>query len=279
MIVAAVDVGALVRGELVTLDLGAEGDWLLSVSGRATDNVETPVASSDHVAFGPPGAALAGHDTPVWLEPGRYGVRNAGLSSAPPDRRTWSMVIDGSVSAQKRWEAGDLATLVHAAAGCVVEWTRHWPVLACVQGVDLVEASDVSDPDALLTAALSDQDELATWSMFVSPVRAAADRMGPGGTVLVVSDGVPGDAPELLELLDARPTLRLILVVSGRSQCSVPSDGPVSAVEDELPGLRILNAHARVTAVSVSLRDEEPRLSAEQCQGMAKAIGAQDVLA
>ncbi|WP_370891524.1 hypothetical protein [Janibacter sp. GXQ6167] len=159
-----------------------------------------------------PAAAIEQRD---WHRRGGYAY-HAGHESAAQSG-AWAMVIDGSASMRVR-DQGEVARLLEAIIGITIAARLGGPESVGVTrlngsrelGPDLDH--DVADWSTLFSGAPS------PWSQVTPAVRAAAQQVGPGGLVVLVVDGTPVDALDLVGWSKENPErIELHVVALGRS--------------------------------------------------------------
>ena len=261
VLVSSFDVGALMDFEFGVLEF-AQTRAVLRVSEAADEDAPISVPSQPDItsgeAFAGGGAALGPlpvhvtNDDVTWLEPSRYALRDAGkLGPLGTPSALWGLVLDGSASMRELYRAGQLQPLVSLVLGSHVLGARTWPQVCLTAGVRVAEATATPiNPEALLGEAFDDT-EPASWAPLGRAARRVSQSTGNGGTVLVVTDGVPGDVANLVRLAESSPGVRLMVVTVGVSSHNLPSDGECAWWEEELSGLSSLDAlpNAQVVAV------------------------------
>lgn len=289
VLVSSFDVGALTDFEFGVLEF-AQTKAVLRVS-EAPDE-DTPItaptqpvitsgeAFSGAASSGPPPARVQ-QDDMTWLEPSRYALRDAAkVGEVGTPSASWGLVLDSSASMRQLHRAGQLQPLVSLVLGSHVLGARTWPQACVTAGVRVLEsAAKPISPEAFLGEAYDDT-EPASWAPMGLASRHVAQAVGHAGTVLVVTDGVPGDVANLVDLAQSSPQVHLALVTLGVSTHNLPSDGGCSWWEEELAGLSPLDALPNVK-VSAVRRARDGRLelggsrAAELALFLSRVRGAQ----
>lgn len=267
ILVSATDVGAFSRHELAVLEFAGDRA-VLSVT--ESDGGVRPVMPDSRPEFTSgqtfEGASATPRTPPpddqehTWLQAGRYALRDArtlGTIDAPVE--SWGLVLDGSASMCRLVSNGQLGSLLGLACGVHVQWTSAWPAAALLAGARRRELS-VSDTDPMtLVGQVFDKGEPSSWAHLAGAAATVADVVAPSGAVLIVTDGVPGDAPALAAVAQERNGVRFTIVTTGVSARGLAGDRDVQWWEEELAGLDVLDRLPNVSAVSVRL-DEHGRL-------------------
>lgn len=264
ILVSEANVGALQEQELAVLEFTGEQRAVVQVSAR-DDGGPVPVATGVTVRSGeaydaaPVAGARGVSDAEVsqqWLEQGLYALRDArkiGTVATAPS--TWGIVLDGSSSLLPMYRKGELASLLALVMGIEVHWTRRWPVACAVAGVRVTAVDRVdAGPDALQQVAFG--GEPATWAAVGAAAELVAGKVGAGGSVVVVSDSVPGDFARLVEVAGRNRAVRFTLVCTGASRHGLPSDGFPNWWEEELGSCDLSGSEGLVDVVSVRVDAE-----------------------
>lgn len=228
VLVSSVDVGALPSYEIATLEFATDRTVVSVPSGRRT----APVDVAEAVVTG--GSGSGPRQLPPeaidevahpWIQPGRYALRDAEQRGAVVDAPDgWSLVVDGSASMLELHQSGELERLVETASGVMIQWTGRWASASVAAGVTRTSRPAARhNPVELLTAAF-EGTEPASGVALAAAIRDASTPLPPGGAVLVVTDGVPGDVEQITALVAEKPGLRVFVVVVGKSRFGVHSD-------------------------------------------------------
>lgn len=209
VLVATTDVGALTQCELAVVEFAPGRSIVTAVDTGSSREVD---------------------DSPPWLQAGRYALRDASrLTPGSPQRaggsqRAWAVALDGSASLVAAQPREALTALLELACGTLVEWTGNWASAALLAGVSTLEVPDAPRNPEALVAALYDGGEPSSWCYLASAARTLAGKVGPGGSVLLIADGVPGDLAEVAQVAAAHPQVGFRLLAFGRSLHGLASD-------------------------------------------------------
>ena len=286
ILVSPFDAGALNTFEIAVLEFASDRA-VLTVSGSGH---ERPIAdpllrqefTSGSVFQGSPqtpsGIEPELHDDAehVWLQPGRYALRDAaklGESDAPA--KAWGVVLDGSGSMRHLFDNGQLDALLGLVCGTYVHWTKRWASASVVAGVRVEEAVSADTDPARLTRTACVDREPSSGSRIAEATQLVVERVGATGAVLIVTDGVPGDIDRVADLALAHPRVRLTIITTGVSRHGLSSDGSRAWWQEELAGLEPIDAVSNISAVALRLtHDGRLELSGARAAEVALRITA-----
>lgn len=264
ILVSQFDAGALNTFEIAVLEFAADRA-VLTVSGSGQQLPATaPVAqqefTSGSVFQSAPTTGVAPSQARVedeehhWLQPGRYALRDAGkLGQSDTPVTAWGVVLDGSGSMRDLCDNGQLDALVQVVCGTYVHWTKTWASASVVAGVRVSDVPNAATDPKELTEAAFVGKEPSSWSTLAEGAALVVNRVGPGGAVLIVTDGVPGDIVGLSDLAAAHPDIRFTVITTGVSRYALSSDAHQNWWEEDLAGLEPIDALANISAVAVRL--------------------------
>jgi hypothetical protein len=284
ILISSVDVGALTRHEIAVLEFAADRA-VLRVSGTSGGIVptellaEAPFTSGSVFRLGQPNQpTLPPPDDQrhTWLQPGRYALRDAErLGAIGEPVGAWGVVLDGSASMRPLYESGQLHLLLGLVCGTYVQWTNRWASVSSVAGVRVTDVDAATDPEAI-TAAAFVGTEPSSWSSLADAAQGVVRRVGQGGAVLMVTDGVPGDIVRLAALGRDNPSVRFVVVTTGVSVQGLPSDvSNLAWWQEELAGFDVFRSLANFQAVAVQLpSDQRFELSGSRAAELALRLTA-----
>jgi len=282
VLVAPTDVGALPRHELAVLEFATDRA-ILTVAAPSRPAVPDDPRDTDWKSgdvFGPATTAAPlerpNDDTHPWIRPARYAMRDAAKLrpsgvAGTGDGRRWAVALDGSASMGREQLREAAETVLALACGVLVEWTGWWAANTVVAGVDLLDVPEGrTDPAALIRSAF-DGREPSSWWHVATAARQLAARVGEGGSVLMVGDGVPGDLAILVGVARSLPGVRFVLLSFGDSRHSLQSDGGhVSWQTDAMSGSELGDGVRNLEIVTVRLRaDGSPLLEESRAAELA----------
>jgi hypothetical protein len=148
-------------------------------------------------------------------------------------------------------------TMALLVSGVMAEWVGYGAAVTSYNGADLLSVvpDGGMDPRRFVRAALVDR-EPSSLTTLTPAVRQAIQAVGPGGAVVVLTDGVPGDVDVLTTELEDHPNVRCVLLTLGVSRHGLPSDRNASWWREELAALDGVAAleHAGVIALAMDQR-------------------------
>ncbi|WP_028636928.1 hypothetical protein [Nocardioides sp. URHA0032] len=285
VLIAQVDVGALPNCELAVVEF-APGRSIITASdtGLVPANPGAPeerFTSGDLFGGERESVALVRPDDTAhpWIRPGRYALRDTSRLSSTAQRndgtgKAWAVALDGSASITSALPRESLTAVLELACGTLVEWTGNWASEAVLSGVSAVAVADARTDPSALVAALYESVEPASWCYVAATAAELAGRVGPGGVVLLVADGVPGDLPALLDLARQHRQVDFRLLTFGRSRVGLTSDlGDVEWWAEELSGLELAEGVDNFSAVAVQLGPAgEPSLGGSRAAELAARL-------
>lgn len=286
VLVAPTDVGALPRHELAVLEFAADRAILTVADAPPApiDPGDTDWKSGN--VFGSTTTAAAmerpNDETHPWIRPARYAMRDAAKLrpsgvAGTGDGRRWAAALDGSASMARGQLREAAETVLALACGVLVEWTGWWAASTVLTGVELLDVPEGrTDPGALIRSAF-DGREPSSWWHVATAARQLAARVGEGGSVLMVGDGVPGDLATLADVARSLPEVRFVLLSFGDSRHCLPSDvGQVSWQTDAMSGSQLGDGVPNLDIITVRLRaDGSPLLEGSRAAEL--AVGLTDM--
>jgi hypothetical protein len=187
-----------------------------------------------------------------WHNVGRFGyhAHHDGVGGA---RGAWALVLDGSASMLVANERSEVGPLVELVFGIVSTARGGGPSLVAV--TQLRDARDVTSQvdsgEVDWRAVLGTQP--SPWARVLPAIQQAASAVGPGGEVVLVADGVPSDAPALIEWATSEECpVTLRVVGRGRSpREAVAALRPTQWWDDEFAALDPLVSDGRHMLVTI----------------------------
>jgi hypothetical protein len=283
--VTPVDLGALGQHELAVIEF-AENRIVLTVSPAAGPPPPPPPdagtldAVDPEMSPAPVPARIVGSPAPpddeehAWLKPGRYALRSARhldqggrVSDAPGG---WGLVLDASPSMRLLQESGQLTDLIAIVSGINVEWTGRMPAALAVASGRAEEVPVASWHPAQLEAAAYDELAPSSWAATGAAAELVCARLGGTGSVVVVTDGVPGDIERLTGVARSHPSTWFSVVVPAVSrEHAVDGAHNLAWWQDELAGLADFAALTNTKVVAVDAAGHRPEVDQERAARVA----------
>ena len=176
-----------------------------------------------------------------WHAAGRQAYFESGRNGAGVGR-PWAAVVDCSASMLAAGRQVQVRQLLELMFGAAITHGQVDPVEVLAPSragfrnvARLLEAPTVEWSDVLGAVP-------SPWPRLTPAIRQSAALTGADGDVLVICDGVPADAAQLVEFASRTPVAKLRLLVLGRSPFEgIAADRPTAEWDDELAPLRPLH--------------------------------------
>ncbi|MBK6872299.1 MAG: hypothetical protein IPJ14_17610 [Kineosporiaceae bacterium] len=207
-----------------------------------------------------------------WHETGGYAYHAAHAKAASPTG-PWAMVIDGSatmLAPDRRTEVGRLIEVVFGIAAAARDGAPKAVLRTRLGRADDITARlDTEQVDWVTGLG----DRPSPWAAVLPAVKQAASAIDHNGLVVVVVDGVPLDAVELVAWAWAAPaSLTLQITGIGRSPFEASATHrPMYWWDNEFEALAALPTMGRHTLVTVSTEAGAAAVAKEIAMGMFSA--------
>ena len=174
-----------------------------------------------------------------WHQPGTYGFHTV-VPGGGPEPGPWALVVDGSPSCLATHRRAALSAVLETLFGIAAAARGGGPhaVLRTRAGaaLDITEALDDDAPD--WTTLFGDRP--SPWSRMTPALEEAVAVAGDTATIVLVTDGVPVDAEEVVDwALHAQATLHLVALGRSRREAR-PDIRPTQWWDEELQALEPL---------------------------------------